>query len=658
MQSKTSSINKELLIYIFRSSGWISLLYLIGLLFALPLEVLMSVLEERAIYVDGPKLLIINNTIQYALILVIPVLLAVFLFRFLQVKQLADFIHSLPLSRKQIYVHHLVAGIVFLLFPILITAFILLVFQWTLDVSQIYTIKEIGSWMGITFSIELLIFSVAVLIGMITGLSALQAVLTYVMLLLPVGLVVLFVVNIKFLLFGFSENYYLTSNIWRLSPLTAVAELNKVKLFSVYFLVYYILSVCLLLLSFLLYKKRKHEYVSHAFVFPVLKPVFKYGMITGVMLLSGFYFSQTTEPFGWMIFGYVIGAVFGYLLAEMVLQKTWRTKLQLKGFGYYVLVMLACVVLIKLDFIGFEKKVPDTADIKKVSISKIDTNYSDDQMNTDYDTNQVENPFVVLTEDQNKVTLRKLHEQIIERGESERFVSDRENPTPSIFIKYELENGRNISREYFLRNYDSFSPYLKKIYESKEYKERAYSLLKSSSRDVYRVDISSNGPFNKSIQLSDPKQIKEAIEALQADLVNKTYEQMADPVGEVGYLTVTLEKNRSIHFSWLASFQHFNKWMKQTGKEDRVRIQAVDIDYLMIQEYKKGVDYYSPDFVQQQNALKIEKGDQVDSLLALLSPNVEGKYVVAFHYKGNPSIEVRGLSAELAPDYIIKHFKK
>ena len=47
MQSKTSSNNKELLVYIFRSSGWISLLYLIGLLFSLPLEVLMSVLEER-----------------------------------------------------------------------------------------------------------------------------------------------------------------------------------------------------------------------------------------------------------------------------------------------------------------------------------------------------------------------------------------------------------------------------------------------------------------------------------------------------------------------------------------------------------------------------------------------------------------------------------
>ena len=141
----------------------------------------------------------------------------------------------------------------------------------------------------------------------------------------------------------------------------------------------------------------------------------------------------------------------------------------------------------------------------------------------------------------------------------------------------------------------------------KSIKKRLIHFYKCLRKEVYRVDISSSGPVNKSIQLSDPEQIKEAIEALQADLATKTYEQMTDPVGEYGDLTFTLEKNRSIHFSWLASFQHFNKWMKQTGKENRVRIQAEDIDYLMIQEYQKGVDYYSNDFVPQQNALKIEK---------------------------------------------------
>ena len=209
MQSKMSLINKELLVYIFRSSGWISLLFLLGLLFSLPLEVLMTVLDERGQFYEWENnLFFVHADIQYALLLVIPVLLAVFLFRFLQVKQLSDFIHSLPLSRKQIYVHHVVAGIIYLLLPILLTAFTLLILHWTMDVSQIYTLTDIGVWLGTIIVLALLIFSASVFIGMITGLSALQAILTYIFLLLPVGLLVLFAENMKFLLFGFSLALY------------------------------------------------------------------------------------------------------------------------------------------------------------------------------------------------------------------------------------------------------------------------------------------------------------------------------------------------------------------------------------------------------------------------------------------------------------------
>lgn len=648
MQSKTSLVNKQLLVYLFRSSGWVSLLYLLGLLFALPLEVLMAVLEERSAYYyqEGQNLFFIQSTIQFALIIVIPVLLAIFLFRFLQVKSLSDFIHSLPVSRKQIYVHHLGAGIVFLLVPILITALILLVLHWTLDVSQLYTVQEIGSWIGITLLVELLIFSVAVLIGICTGLSALQAVLTYVMLLLPLGLVVLFVSNIKFLLVGFSGNDYLTSNIEQLSPLIVAAGLNKVTLFSVDMLIYVVLTVFFLFLAYFLYKRRKHEYVSHAFVFRAIKPVFKYGMTTCVMLLSGFYFSEITEHVGWLIFGYVIGAIFGYLVAEMVLQKTWRIQLQLKGFSYYVVVVLACIVVIKLDVVGFETKVPDVADIKKVYVHEVDRSYYDDGH---------PEAEITLIDAKNLTTLRTLHEQIIKHGKHERFAPSWE--TPSIFIKYELTNGRKMTREYFLSNNDDFSPYFEKIYESQEYKQKAYSLLDVSPKDMYRMDISSNGPLNKSIQLSDPRQIKQAMEALQADLAERTFEQMTAPVGEYGYIDFTLEKNRMIHFTWLASDQHFNEWIEQTGKSNQVGVQADDFEYMVIEEYQEGIDYYDTNYVPQKDALKVEKVDRMDSLLATVSPAIERKYVVVLYYKGSRTVDVRGLSEEYAPNYVTEYFE-
>ena len=66
-----------------------------------------------------------------------------------------------------------------------------------------------------------------------------------------------------------------------------------------------------------------------------------------------------------MILGYVLGVVFGYLLAEMVLQKTWRTKLHLKGFGAYVVIMLLVIFVIRMDVIGFESRALRAIGCKK-----------------------------------------------------------------------------------------------------------------------------------------------------------------------------------------------------------------------------------------------------------------------------------------------------
>ena len=644
MQSKTSLINKELLVYIFRSSGWISLLYLLGLLFSLPLEVLMAVLEEREQYYPSEtNLFFIHGSIQYALLLVIPVLLGVFLFRFLQVKQQSDFIHNLPLSRKQIYVHHVGAGIIFLLLPIFITAFILFIFVWTMDVSQLYTLSDLGVWMGTTTVIALLTFSATVFIGMITGLSALQAILTYIFLLLPVGLLVLFVSNMKFLLFGFSQT--IESESAKLSPLTALTDIHSVALFSVENTVYLIVSVCLLFLSFLLYKQRKLEYVSHAFVFPIIKPVFKYGLTTCLMLFGGFYFSETTERFEWVIFGYVLGVVFGYLLAEMVLQKTWRIRFQLKGFGFYVFVLLLLIFVIKLDVFGFESRVPETSAIKKVSISNNFTNYHDDS--------NIQG-MTLLKDKSNIVAIQKLHEQIIKYGENDVLNISPEYPT--ISLEYELENGHTLSREYQLRNYESFTPYFQKIYESQEYKENFYTILHTLPKEVYRVHISGNGNLNKFVELSDPKEIKKAIELLQTDVSNLSYEKMKNENQEYGYINITLSKNRSISLAWEGSYQQFNDWMEHTGKADQARIQAEDVSYIIVQEYNPKFDYYGPDFSPEKNALKVKNMDRKNELLKGTDSRSKWKFVVLLYGENGDTLDVRGLSAGNVPDFVQAHF--
>ena len=106
MPSKTSLLNKELILQISRGTGWISIIYFLGLLFALPLRTLMLYTENTSmgrtpIRVDSLFDFQYDLEIQIGLLIAIPVLMAVFLFRFLQVKQAVDLMHSLPIRREK-----------------------------------------------------------------------------------------------------------------------------------------------------------------------------------------------------------------------------------------------------------------------------------------------------------------------------------------------------------------------------------------------------------------------------------------------------------------------------------------------------------------------------------------------------------------------------
>ncbi|MFD6442229.1 DUF6449 domain-containing protein, partial [Peribacillus sp. NPDC060186] len=554
MSSRITLFNRELIIYIFRSSGWIGFLYFIGLIFALPLEILTIVLNENSEYVKFENLFSSQQMIQFVLVIVIPVLLAIFLFRFLQIKQASDFIHSLPITRRSIYFHMIGTGIGFIILPILLTGLILILFHSAIDVEKLYTLADIWSWMGITFFMEAMIFSVAVLLGMVTGLSALQGLLTYISLALPVGLFVLFVANVKFLLTGFSADYYLSANINSISPLLAATEMEKMELFSVEILIYGLLILLFLLISLFLYERRKLEHVSQAFVFPMIKPLFKFGLTISMMLFTGFYFSETTGKLEWIFFGYIVGSLIGYYLGEIVLQKTWRIRVNLKGFVSFAAVIILLAVIIKLDPLHYESKIPDIKMINQIYIGNNSLlYYEDDSSNSELS---------YLKEKENIEALRLLHQQIIEKGKKAS-IGDL-NINHSVFLMYELKNGKRIAREYHLQNYDSYLPLLAKIYESSEYKKTVNELLNVSTEEVSKINISASGELDKSVTITDSQELKEAVHALSEDLNNQSLAQMTNSFGDYASIDILLENNNIIYMNWDSSYTQFSNWMEQT----------------------------------------------------------------------------------------------
>ena len=69
----------------------------------------------------------------------------------------------------------------------------------------------------------------------------------------------------------------------------------------------------------------------------------------------------------------------------------------------------------------------------------------------------------------------------------------------SVFLMYELKNGKRLAREYHLQNYDSYMPLLAKIYESSEYKKTVNELLNVSTEDVSKIKITASGQVDKSV---------------------------------------------------------------------------------------------------------------------------------------------------------------
>ena len=378
MPSKTSWLNNQIILQTIRSAGWIPIIYFLGLLFALPLDIFSRYENDlRANFQPLPVESLFQYTlqIQVGLLIIIPVIMAIFLFRFLHVKSAAEMMHSLPLKREKIFYHYTLSGIVSLIIPVVLTTLIVLLMYQVVDLHAYFGMREIFIWAGTTILLNLVLFTAGVFVAMMTGSSVIQALLTYVLLIFPAGFVVLFVSNLHFLWFGYPMDYYLNSNIEKMSPLTFIALLDERVMDGKILAVYVVASIILYGCSLFFYKKRRIESASDAIAFPKLRSVFIYGTTFCFTMLGGVYFAAIIESnrIGWLVFGYIIGAVIGYYVAEMVLQKTWRVFRKFKGlliYGASMAVLLLGVQVLDL----YENYVPEEDEIQQVFIT--DSSYA------------------------------------------------------------------------------------------------------------------------------------------------------------------------------------------------------------------------------------------------------------------------------------------
>ncbi|MBT2661366.1 DUF6449 domain-containing protein [Bacillus sp. ISL-45] len=651
MQSKISLFNKEMILQVGRNIGWISVIYFLVLFFAIPLRILMLYSGENyRDFMPVQRLFDFNFSIQFIMFITVPVIMTIFLYRFLHVKQAADLIHSLPLKRQHIFHFYTLTGFVFQIIPVILIAMITAIIHSAYDLNLYFQLEDIFRWTGIVILFNAVFYLSGVFIAMVTGISVVQGVLTYIMLLFPAGFTLLVIYNLGLMLYGFPSDYYQIRNIEYLSPISHLTILEGQAISAKAVLLYIVFVLISYVLSLLIYKKRKIEAASEAIAFRALKVVFKYGVAFCTMLLGGMYFDAMQNKFAWLIFGYAAGGIIGYFAAEMLLQKTWRVFGRVKGLGSFAVTM-AVLILITQAFAPYEKKVPELDEIKSVTYAN--------QVYMDPNDRFAPKP---LSQQENIEAVRKFHESIIKNEKTNEIRM--ESQEFALFI-YELKNGDKLVRQYTIDRFD-YVPQMKKIFESLEYKHAHQPIFKVNTEEITSIRI--NKHITESpLTINDEEKINQAIEILKKEIEREPFSVDFYSKGNTSSIEIMSGINDYDHIELKHSYKSFITWLEENDMLKEAIVTPDDIDYIVVTndsiEQEQFKEYPEEEIINRimndKNTLKLIEHDQVLSAIENAGYGWfnEAPYTAIFVYKTGNHKEIRTFSDKDVPPFIKEHFK-
>lgn len=426
------------------------------------------------------------DEINIMIIFILPIVISILLFSYINEEKSSSFIHGLPLCKKRLYITNIITGIAMCILPYLINLILLLIINLG-DMGNYLQNIEIFKWFGLCTLYSTLFFSFSTIIGIICASKISHGLLTYILMYAPVGMLVLLNQIIEKLLFGF---YGVIGNIEDLAmrlPFIKIIEIfGEMSYYSVgttidlklsTIIIYILISIIMLLLGYFIYKKRKLEITKEFIAFDIIRAIIKYCATLCVTLLSCSYFyyvfDEEKMP---TIIGTIIITAIAYFIIEMILKKTYKVLKSVKGLIVYVIIIIVLYSLLENGLFGFETRIPEIDEVKEVSITKYDEE-------------------IIFDEKENVLNIIDMHTKIVE---------DRpEGYTPYI-IEYTLNDGSKISRKYKIREKD-YQNYITTMKESEEYLEEKMKFLDKED-EIEKIEIELSY-YTNSYKYSDYKTI-------------------------------------------------------------------------------------------------------------------------------------------------------
>lgn len=561
MTSTISSKNWVVFKGVLKRLKWFSILYGIALFLELPVLLWMDFDRQKS--VQG-ALWVANKSFQPQMIfhpiahltnLAIAVIFGLIVFYYLHQERANTFFHSLPIKRSALYVQNLLAGLTLTWLPLLINGLLIYgvfsVFgvskgQWynpqvygpgmdmannastTLPLWQI-----MGYWIFLNLVMTGLFFIFTVFIGMLTGNVLLQGALTVIGLFLPLGFYLLVKYSLWKLLYGFPRNVNDQGIEW-FSPLVSYFSVIGSRSTSDqlgWYIAYLVVALVLVVAGIYLYGKRHAEAAGETLASEWMRWLFKYGVTVCAALTAGLYFGSLNENSnGVLYFGYLIGAVLGYSVSDMIAYKSFHFYKRWKGLLIFGAIFVVLLGAIKLDVFGYQRYIPEASEIKAVYLTNL--------FGDGYARSSSEPLTKGLTSTKNIERVRQLQQVIVENEDKNRAlerVNNQQSNSPASLVKaprvrfmpmditYVLKDGSKVQRVY---NVDVFQyrKELSSIFNTEEAKLSMYGgFFQLNSKKIDQINVN-NFHLGKSVRIYKRTEIKEAMDALSKDVRNVTFE--------------------------------------------------------------------------------------------------------------------------------------
>ncbi len=370
MKSQMSLLNRNLLGHFTGLIFWMTVVYMVMNIIALPLIIWIDTMNNNMIVGGTVRSSLLELSAGQQIIgLAFSTLVGMFLINYLYKVDSSDFIHSLPIKRSNLLIHVLIVGFLAIVIPLLVNGLILVAESMTIATN--ITLLEIGKWLVYSIFTHLVMFSIALFTGYLVNGSFLHLQIIILILFLPIVLWTLIHGTASLLFDGISTDItaYIQPVLDATFPILAVNQLYM-GLNVGLSLIFGILAIILIILSFVLYKYRRNESVHLSFNFTLLRNLLiALTTITGMLALGVVVSFLLQQSVIISIISFSVGALVSYLVIEMLFQNSVKIQFHWRSLILTIVLIIIFWIIFVFAFTRYVEDIPETNEIESVSLN-------------------------------------------------------------------------------------------------------------------------------------------------------------------------------------------------------------------------------------------------------------------------------------------------